>query len=209
MKAHNASTQSSMTPQSAKQLLIEGNRRFVEDRGATRDLPGQVKDTSGGQWPFAAVLGCIDSRVSPEIVFDQGVGDIFAPRIAGNFTNTDIQGSLEFSCKVAGARLIVVLGHRHCGAVKGACDDVKLGSLTGMLANIKPAIAQVTEPQDPSQRTSANPSFVHEVALTNVRLTVDKILADSDVLREMKEAGEIDVVGAMYDVESGAVEFLG
>ena len=208
MKAQNSDSQADMTPTKAFELLRDGNRRFVSNLRANRDLLQQVSATSSGQWPFAAVLGCIDSRVSPEIVFDQGMGDIFSVRVAGNFTNTDIQGSLEFSCKVAGARLVVVLGHRHCGAVKGACDDVQLGALTSMLANLKPAVNAIEEPTDPAERTSANPAFVHAVAEQNVRMTVAKILAESTLLAEMRAAGEIDVVGAMYDVETGEVDFL-
>ena len=175
---------------------------------ADRDLLEQVQDTRGGQWPFAAVLSCIDSRVSSELIFDQGIGDIFSVRIAGNFANEDILGSLEFSCKAAGAKLIVVLGHKHCGAVKGACDGVELGNLTQMLAKLQPAVNSVSEPSDASQRNSKNGDFVQAVAVSNVRMTIAKILEGSPVLREMQDAGEILVVGGMYDVESGTVEFL-
>mgnify|MGYP003630263017 CR=1 FL=1 len=197
-----------MTPSQALTLLQEGNARFRNKSMADRDLLEQVQDTRGGQWPFAAVLSCIDSRVSSELIFDQGIGDIFSVRIAGNFANEDILGSLEFSCKAAGAKLIVVLGHKHCGAVKGACDGVELGNLTQMLAKLQPAVNSVSEPSDASQRNSKNGDFVQAVAVSNVRMTIAKILEGSPVLREMQDAGEILVVGGMYDVESGTVEFL-
>jgi len=206
--AQNAETQASMTPARALELLLEGNARFREARQGNRDLLGQVQETGAGQWPFAAVLGCIDSRVPAELVFDQGIGDLFNVRIAGNFANADILGSLEFACKVAGSKLVVVLGHRSCGAIKGACDGVELGNLTQMLDKLKPAVAAVDDPSDPALRTSANKEFVHAVALANVSHAVEAVLSGSEVLREMRAAGEIDVVGAMYDVETGAVEIL-
>ena len=205
MKANNKETQSGMTPADARQRLEEGNERFCARNGATRDLMEQMSDTKGGQWPFAAIVGCIDSRVSPELVFDQGIGDVFSARIAGNIVNDDILGSLEFACKVAGSKLVVVLGHERCGAVMGACDDVKMGQLTGLLAKIKPAI-EATE--ETGERNSKNRDFVHNVAVQNVHLTTAKILADSEVLRDMESAGEISVVGAMYDVETGKVTFV-
>ena len=204
MKAINKDTQAGMSPSDARLRLEAGNERFSARNGASRDLLGQVNDTKGGQWPFAAIVGCIDSRVSPELVFDQGIGDIFSARVAGNIVNDDILGSLEFACKVAGSKLIVVLGHEGCGAVKGACDDVKMGQLTGLLAKIKPAIAATKEA---GERNSENRDFVHNVAVQNVQLTTAKILAESEVLREMEAAGEIAVIGAMYDVETGNVTF--
>lgn len=205
MKANNKETQSGMTPGDARRKLEEGNERFCARNGATRDLMEQMGDTKGGQWPFAAIVGCIDSRVSPELVFDQGIGDVFSARVAGNIVNGDILGSLEFACKVAGSKLIVVLGHERCGAVMGACDDVKMGELTGLLEKIKPAIAATEEA---GERNSKNRDFVHNVAVQNVHLTTAKILADSEVLRDMEAAGEIAVVGAMYDVETGKVAFV-
>ena len=208
MKANDKVTQSAMTPVDARTKLEEGNARFCARNGATRDLMGQMNDTKGGQWPFAAIVGCIDSRVSPELVFDQGIGDVFSARVAGNIVNGDILGSLEFACKVAGSKLIVVLGHERCGAVMGACDDVQLGQLTGLLDKIKPAIKATDSPADAGERNSKNRDFVHNVAVQNVHLTTAKILADSDVLREMEKAGEIAVVGAMYDVETGKVTFV-
>lgn len=209
METMNDQDRAELTPQSALQRLMDGNRRFVDGQPAQRDLLKQVEGTKDGQWPFAAILSCIDSRVPAEIVFDQGVGDVFSARIAGNFVNDDILGSLEFACKVAGSKLIVVLGHRHCGAVKGACDGVELGHLTGLLTNLRPAIDAVDDPADPAERTSANPAFVQAVARANVERTVAAITERSAVLRELRDAGSIDVVGAMYDVESGAVELVG
>ncbi|MFW6098268.1 MAG: carbonic anhydrase family protein [Chloroflexota bacterium] len=197
--------QASVTPAQALRWLKEGNARFVENRRLERDLLRQVEITSGGQYPFSCVLGCVDSRVSPELVFDQGIGDIFSVRIAGNFVNDDILGSMEFACKLAGARLIVVLGHTNCGAIMGACDDVQLGKLTGMLTNLKPAVEAVRAPA--GERNSANASFVQQVAEKNVALTVKAITRRSPVLDEMVQNGEIEIVGAMYDVATGHVTF--
>ena len=207
MKAHTKETQISMTPEKSLQHLKEGNIRFQKNLKANRNLLEQVNDTSGGQFPFATVLSCIDSRVSAELVFDQGVGDIFSVRIAGNFVNEDILGSMEFACKLAGTRLVVVLGHTACGAVKGACDDAKLGNLTNMLAKIKPAVAAVTSPEDISLRNSSNSEFVNNVSAKNVELTIDRILKESSILEEMHSHGEIQIVGAMYDVATGVVSF--
>ncbi|MEZ5009473.1 MAG: carbonic anhydrase family protein [Chitinophagales bacterium] len=207
MKAHTRETQATMTAEKSLAYLKEGNVRFQNNLKANRNLLEQVNDTSDGQFPFATILSCIDSRVSAELVFDQGLGDIFSIRIAGNFVNPDILGSMEFACKLAGTKLIVVLGHMSCGAVKGACDDAKLGNLTGMLAKIKPAVNAVTEPQDKSLRNSSNIEFVDNVAAKNVELTIANILRDSPVLAEMQSNGEIKIVGAMYDINTGAVTF--
>ena len=163
MNAHTKDTQDKMTPQLAKNTLVEGNTRFVQGQQAGRDLMSQVKQTSTGQYPFATVLSCIDSRVSSELIFDQGIGDIFSVRIAGNFVNEDILGSMEFACKLAGTKLVVVLGHTACGAVKGACDHARLGNLTALINKIEPAVEAVTEPTDESQRNSSNIDFVNEV----------------------------------------------
>ena len=198
-------TQAALTPDLALNLLMEGNKRFVEERLIDRNLNQQVQETSHGQYPFAAVLGCIDSRVPSEIVFDQGIGDIFNVRIAGNFVNTDILGSLEFACKVAGSKVIVVLGHNSCGAVKGACDQVELGNLTAMLQQLKPAVDSIEGFDD---RSSGNAGFVQAVADENVRQTLNNILQRSEVLREMAVNGEIKLVGAMYHVSSGKVHFF-
>ena len=214
MRAHAAQTavtqtqqtQSSVTPQKALQMLKDGNVRFVQGKMVQRNLMQQVKATGGGQFPFAAIVGCIDSRASNELLFDQGIGDIFSARIAGNFVNDDILGSLEFACAAAGARLIVVLGHTECGAVKGACDDVVLGNLTQTLANIKPAVAAVSGYD--SDRTSKNNKFVQAVIDKNVVLTVERIRERSPILREMVDKGQIGLVGAMYDVHNGKVSFM-
>jgi len=197
----------SLSPEDALRILQEGNERFRANLKSNRDLLQQVNLTRDGQFPFAAVLSCIDSRTSAELIFDQGLGDIFSVRIAGNFLNDDILGSLEFACRVAGAKLIVVLGHSRCGAIKGACDGVDLGHLTTMLEKIGPAIDAVSEPADLAARTSANAEFVEAVAHENVRLAVEGISERSGVLSEMRANGEIGIVGGMYDVASGAVEF--
>ncbi|MDO6491188.1 MULTISPECIES: carbonic anhydrase family protein [unclassified Cellulophaga] len=208
MKAHTKETQATMTPEKSLQFLKEGNQRFQNNLKAHRNLLEQVNDTSEGQFPFATILSCIDSRVSAELIFDQGLGDIFSVRIAGNFVNQDILGSMEFGCKLAGTKLIVVLGHTSCGAIKGACDNAELGNLTAMLAKIKPAVNAVTVPKDKSLRNSKNLDFVDHVAEKNVLLTIDRIVAESDVLAEMQKNGEVKIVGAMYDINSGEVKFL-
>ncbi len=200
-------SQSSINGQMAKQMLMEGNARFVSQGFLNRDFQSQVQMTSTGQYPFAAVVSCIDSRIPTEIVFDQGIGDIFNARVAGNFVNDDILGSLEFACKLAGSKLIVVMGHTSCGAVKGACDDAKLGNLTQMLGKIKPAVEQ-TGTAYGEARDSSNLNFVNRVAEANVKLTIDAIRKQSPVLNEMEENGEIEITGAMYDVKTGSVNFL-
>lgn len=208
MNAQTPETQAAITPASALELLKEGNDRFVTKHTVERDLNKQVQQTSTGQYPFATILSCIDSRVPAELVFDQGIGDVFSARIAGNFVNSDILGSMEFACKLAGTKLILVLGHTACGAVKGACDHAELGNLTGMLENIAPAVNAVVEPQDPAQRNSQNIDFVNAVGTKNVVLTIERIRKESPVLAEMEEAGEIQIVGGMYDLASGKVNFL-
>ena len=207
MKAQTKDAQATMTPNKSLEYLKEGNSRFQKNLKANRDLLEQVNDTSKGQFPFATILSCIDSRVSSELIFDQGIGDIFSARIAGNFVNADILGSMEFACKLAGTKLIVVLGHTACGAVKGACDDAKLGNLTGMLAKIKPAVKAVTEPKDENLRNSSNIEFVDNVSAKNVQLTIARIVKESDVLAAMENNGEIKIIGAMYDINTGAVKF--
>ncbi len=207
MKAHTKETQASMTPETSLQALKEGNIRFQHNLSANRNLIEQVKDTTNGQFPFATILSCIDSRIPAELVFDQGIGDLFSIRIAGNFINDDILGSMEFACKLAGSKVVVIMGHTSCGAVKGACDGAELGKLTGMLDKIKPAVNAVVNPTDASQRTSANLNFVNEVASKNVDFSIEGIRSGSYVLAEMERNGEIDIVGAMYDVATGAVTF--
>ena len=208
MKAHTRESQATMTPQKALDFLNQGNKRFQENLKANRNLLEQVNDTSDGQFPFATILSCIDSRVSAELVFDQGLGDIFSVRIAGNFVNEDILGSMEFACKLAGTKLIVVLGHTSCGAIKGACDDAKLGNLTKLIEKIKPAVKAVVEPKDSSLRNSQNLEFVDNVSKRNVELTIERIHKESPILTEMEKNGEILIVGAMYDINTGAVEFF-
>lgn len=208
MKAQTKETQSSYTPQSAISALKEGNQRFLNTSQADRDLLDQVNDTATGQYPFAVVLSCIDSRVPVELVFDQGIGDIFSARVAGNIVNEDLLGSIEYGCKVAGSKAVVVLGHTGCGAVKGACDDVQLGNITALLSKIRPAVHAVTSPSDDSERTSANSTFVNDVVYKNVHMTIDEMKKQSPLLSEMESAGEITIVGAVYDVGSGKVDFL-
>lgn len=208
MKAFTKEAQARISPMGAIELLKQGNQRFVENHKADRDLLEQVKDTATGQYPFATVLSCIDSRVSAELVFDQGVGDIFSVRVAGNVVNEDLLGSMEFACKLAGTKVIVVLGHTSCGAVKGACDDAHLGNLTTLLSKIKPAVQAVNQPEDPAERTSKNLRFVDQVAEVNVRMTIANIRKMSPVLRIMEEDGEIAIVGAMYDISTGQVAFM-
>lgn len=207
MKALTKEAQAAISPDKAIQLLKEGNERFVNNQQASRDLQEQVKDTTSGQHPHSVVLSCIDSRVSAELVFDQGVGDIFSARVAGNFVNEDILGSIEYGCKVAGSKLVVVLGHTACGAVKGACDDVRLGNITTLVSKIRPAVAAVQNPSDPAKRTSSNLDFVNEVSKTNVQQNIENMRDRSTVLREMEQQGEIKIVGAMYDVADGSVTF--
>jgi carbonic anhydrase len=199
-------SQSKITSAEALKMLKEGNERFIKGTMIARDLNQQVKQTAGGQYPFAAVLSCIDSRAPAELIFDQGIGDIFNVRIAGNFVNQDILGSLEFAVKVVGAKLIMVLGHTQCGAIKGACDNVKLGNLTVMLENIKPAILAVNDIK--TNRSSNNSEFVQKVADVNVDLTISAIKEKSNLLKELYENGEIDIVGGMYDVATGQVRFM-
>ena len=208
MKAHTRETQATMTPQKSLQYLKEGNERFQNNLKANRNLLEQVNDTSDGQFPFATILSCIDSRVSAELVFDQGLGDIFSVRIAGNFVNEDILGSMEFACKLAGTKLIVVLGHTSCGAVKGACDDAKMGNLTKLIEKITPAVNAVAEPKDLSLRNSSNLEFVDTVAEKNVQLTIDRIHKESPILSEMEKNREILIIGAMYDINNGEVTFF-
>jgi carbonic anhydrase len=205
MKTLNKELQASITPRKALETLKEGNTRFVQNLKAHRDLLEQANDTRDGQWPFAVILSCIDSRTSAELIFDQGLGDIFSVRIAGNIVNTDILGSMEFACKVAGSKLVVVLGHSKCGAVKGACDHVEMGNLTELLSKIQPAVYQ--EKETLTNRTASNGPFVENVAEINVKRNVKNIIERSFILEQMVENGEIGIVGAMHDLETGNVTF--
>lgn len=205
MKTLNKELQSQITPRKALELLKEGNHRFINNLKASRNLLQQVNETRDGQWPFATILSCIDSRTSAELIFDQGLGDIFSVRIAGNIVNTDILGSMEFACKVAGSKLIVVLGHSKCGAVKGACDHVEMGNLTELLSKIQPAVYQENSTTD--ERSSKNAEFVENVSTINVKRSVKNIIERSFVLERMVEEGSIGIVGAMHDIETGNVTF--
>ncbi|MEO7210007.1 MAG: carbonic anhydrase family protein [Chitinophagaceae bacterium] len=206
MRTHTKETQEELTPSLALQILKEGNARFVSNIKAHRDLLEQANVTSAGQFPFAAILSCIDSRTSAELIFDQGLGDIFSIRIAGNILNDDILGSMEYSCKLSGSKLIVVLGHTKCGAISGACDHVELGHVTGLLDKIKPAIE--LEKTTIEERNSTNKSFVRNVTTNNIHLVVEKIKTQSPILVEMENAGLIKIIGALYDLDTGHVTFF-
>jgi carbonic anhydrase len=205
MKTLTKEMQNALTPEMAIDILKKGNERFVNNLKANRNLLQQVNETSEGQHPFAVVLSCIDSRTSAELIFDQGLGDIFSVRIAGNILNEDILGSMEFACKVAGAKAVVVLGHTKCGAVKGACDDVKLGNLSILLDKIKPAIN--AEKTETSNRTASNSIFVEKVATLNVQITMKEIQKKSSILSDMIKQKEIAIIGGMYNVQTGSVDF--
>lgn len=205
MKSQTKETQENLTPERALEILKEGNKRFVNNLRAHRNLLEQVNETSAGQYPFAAILSCIDSRTSAELIFDQGLGDIFSIRIAGNILNEDILGSMEFSCKLAGSKLIVVLGHTKCGAIQGACDNVVLGHVTTLLNKIKPAIEQETDTKE--HRNADNESFIQNVTRNNVFITVQQVREQSPILSEMERTGKIKIVGGIHDLETGQVTF--
>lgn len=205
MKTLTKEMQASITPKMALELLKSGNNRFVQNIKINRNLLQQANETSDGQHPFATILSCIDSRTSAELIFDQGLGDIFSIRIAGNILNEDILGSMEFACKVAGSKILVVLGHTNCGAVKGACDHVELGNLTTLLDKIKPAVdSETTE----TVRNSSNPNFVKKVTDINVKKVTTLIAEKSPILKAMLQNGEIAIVGGIHDIASGEVEFF-
>jgi carbonic anhydrase len=206
MKTLTKEMQTAITPSMALELLKDGNKRFVNNLKVNRNLLQQANDTSGGQHPFAVILSCIDSRTSAELIFDQGLGDIFSVRIAGNIINEDILGSMEFGCKVAGSKIIIVLGHTKCGAVKGACDHVEMGNLTALLTKIRPAVDD--ELTTSENRNSSNNEFVEKVAVINVKRTVKSILQRSPILKEMIEKGEIGIVGGTHDITTGQVTFF-
>ena len=205
MKTLTKELQAAITPEMALNLLKEGNHRFMSNLKANRNLLEQANETSDGQHPFAIILSCIDSRTSAELIFDQGLGDIFSVRIAGNIINEDILGSMEFACKVAGAKSIAVLGHTKCGAVKGACDHVEMGNLTALLSKIQPAVYD--EKTETQNRNSSNSEFVEKVAAINVKRTVHAILERSPILKEMIENGEIKLVGGVHEIATGEVTF--
>ena len=205
-KVLTAEEQAALTPDKILEALKEGNIRFMNNNITARDHSAQVRNSTMGQYPKAVILSCLDSRVPVEDVFDRGIGDIFVGRVAGNFVNEDLLGSMEFGCKVAGAKLILVLGHEHCGAVKAAIDDVELGNITAMLTKIKPAVGLVSDFE--GEKTSKNDAFVHEVCESNVKNTMNQIRINSPILKEMEDKGEIKIVGAIYDLDDGEVEFL-
>lgn len=208
MKAHTLESQASITPAKALEFLKAGNARFMNNLNANRNLLQQANETRDGQWPFAVILSCIDSRTSAELIFDQGLGDIFSIRIAGNVVNTDIMGSLEFACKVSGSKLIVVLGHTNCGAIKGACDHVEMGNLTELLSKIQPAVYEEKTVKEVKNRSSKNAEFVENVATLNVRRSVKTIVNRSYILEQMIENGELAIVGAKHHLDTGHVAFL-
>ena len=197
--------QDALSPDMVIQSLKDGNVRFMNNDLTARDHSAQVRKSVMAQYPKAIILSCVDSRVPVEDVFDRGIGDIFVARVAGNFVNEDILGSMEFACKVSGSKLILVLGHEHCGAVKAAVDDVKLGNITPMLAKIRPAVEAVEYDGD---RSSKNQEFVHKASESNILNTIEKIKSNSPILKDMEAKGEIKIVGALYDMDNGSVNFL-
>ena len=205
MKTLTREMQATVSPAQAIELLKEGNKRFVNNLKVNRNLLQQVNETSTGQYPLAVILSCIDSRTSAELIFDQGLGDIFSVRIAGNIVNEDILGSMEFACKVAGAKAIVVLGHSKCGAVKGACDHVEMGNLTNLLSKLQPAV--YAEKTILENRNSANNEFVEKVAILNVKMAMHQIHEKSTILNDLIAERQIAMIGGMYDVETGMVQF--
>ncbi|MFB9865548.1 carbonic anhydrase [Rufibacter immobilis] len=206
MHTQSKETQNQLTPDQAFQILKDGNTRFVNNLKANRNLLQQMNETKEGQYPFATILSCMDSRTSAELIFDQGLGDIFSIRIAGNVLNEDILGSMEFGTKVVGSKIILVLGHTRCGAITGACNHVEMGYLTGLLEKIKPAIEHET--QTTENRTGSNQSFVANVTENNVHLALERIRKESPIIAELEQEGKIKVIGGIYDVESGVVSFF-
>ncbi len=203
MKTQTKYTQDNLTPKNAHTILVEGNKRFVQNIKAQRNLQEQVFETSKGQYPFAVILSCIDSRVPAELVFDQGIGDIFSVRVAGNIVNEDILGSMEYACKVAGSKIAIVLGHTKCGAVTAACNNVELGNITPLLHKIKPAVDLVHD--ETKEMSDKN---IENVSIQNILLSIDRIRNESPILKEMEDNGEIEIVGALYSVSTGEVKFF-
>ena len=202
MRTQTKEIQENLTPKCAHDILVQGNKRFAENLKAQRNLKDQVLATSSGQFPFAVILSCIDSRVPAELVFDQGIGDIFSVRVAGNVVNEDVLGSMEYACKVAGSKILVVMGHTKCGAVTAACKNVKLGNVTALLEKINPAVNAIRK--NDNELTDEQ---IEEVSFENVNVAIDRIRKESPILAEMEENGEIEIVGASYDVNTGLVEF--
>jgi len=202
MLTQTSDSQAKLNPSEVLSILKEGNKRFVSNSLISRELLTQVRETSAGQFPIAVVISCIDSRVPTELIFDQGIGDVFCIRVAGNVISKDVLGSVEFACKIAGVKLIVVMGHTSCGAVKGACNDLELGNLTGLLNKIKPAISIVSKREEAVDKSR----FVDEVALENVQISLKTILRDSPIVNEMVKNNEVECARGMYSVETGEVE---
>lgn len=196
-------TQENLTPKDAHNILVEGNKRFIQNSSANRNLQEQVIKTGEGQYPFAVILSCIDSRVPAELVFDQGIGDIFSVRVAGNIVNEDILGSMEYACKVAGSKIVVVMGHTKCGAVTAACNHVELGNITSLLKKIQPAVKEIN-----ISNKEMSTKEIEEVAVLNVKKAIENTRIESPILAKMEKAGEIEIVGAIYSVETGIVEFF-
>lgn len=203
MRTQTKDIQKKLSPKDAHKILVEGNDRFVQDIKANRSLQSQVIETSSGQYPFAIVLSCIDSRVPVELVFDQGIGDVFSARVAGNIINEDILGSMEYACKVAGSKIVVVMGHSKCGAVTAACQHVELGNITALLNKIQPAVKSII-----TNEVEVNDESIEDVILENVKLSIEQIRKESPILAQMEKEGQIEIVGAMYNVSNGQVEFL-
>ncbi len=205
MKTQSQETQKNLTPELAYTILKDGNKRFVNNLKANRNLLEQVNETSAGQFPFATILSCMDSRTSAELIFDQGLGDIFSIRVAGNVLNDDVLGSMEFGTKVVGTKIILVLGHTKCGAVVGACDHVEMGKLTQLLNKIKPAIEKEVETD--TNRSGSNDQFVERVTINNIKMVMEQIRAESPIIAELEDQGQLKIVGGLYDVKSGEVTF--
>lgn len=206
MRTHTKETQSSLTADMAIEILKEGNERFIKNLKADRNLLQQVKETATGQFPFATILSCMDSRTSAELIFDQGLGDIFSIRVAGNVLNEDILGSMEYACKAAGSKLVMVMGHTKCGAIVGACNSVEMGNLSTLLHKVQPAIEAETETT--TDRNGNNSAFVKHVTENNVHLTINRVRQESPILAEMEDQGKIKIIGGIYDVETGRVDFF-
>ncbi|MCK5637256.1 MAG: carbonic anhydrase [Flavobacteriaceae bacterium] len=203
MKTQTKIIQDNLTPKDAHTNLVEGNKRFIHNLKAQRNLQEQVIETSKGQYPFAVILSCIDSRVPAELVFDQGIGDIFSVRVAGNIVNEDILGSIEYGCKVAGSKIVVVMGHTKCGAVTAACNNVELGNITLLLNKIKPAVTLIEALKDEMDEEA-----IEEVAVNNVKISIDRIREESPILADLEHEGTIRIVGAIYNVSTGKVDFI-
>ena len=203
MRTQTKEIQDNLTPKDAHSILVEGNKRFAQNVKAQRDLKEQVLETSVGQFPFAVILSCIDSRVPAELVFDQGIGDIFSIRVAGNIINEDVLGSMEYGCKVAGSKIVVVMGHSKCGAVTAACENVELGNITSLLQKIKPAVDSVR-----TEKEEMTDKVIEKVSIQNVHLSIDRIRNESSILSEMEKNGEIEIVGALYNVSNAEVTFF-